>query len=170
MGGTKLDLVIAVVDGEDGAPEERAVRFGSGVGCHCESIHARVLAHHFRGAGEHGGAAGGDTVDLGDGTVFCIDPQRSIEHVGGLALRCDVECEAFVAIHVLGGPGFEVHLIVGGGEPGLFHVSGLVDVFFVVEKRSQDKLLQQRGTGLRKDGVAFADVLAVQSFHGHFSG
>ena len=49
----KLELVIAVVDDDHGAAEERAGGFGAGVDGHRVSMHVGVAAHHFCSPGEN---------------------------------------------------------------------------------------------------------------------
>lgn len=165
FGWGELDLVIGVIDGYDGAAKERAIRFGVGVSGHGVAVDVFVKAHHVGGAGEDGGAFGCDAVDLDDRIVARVDPNGSVDHIGGLALRDYGHSNAVATIDTLGDAGLELHLVVGGGEPGVFDVAGDVDVLFIVEQGIQANPLYELRAALREDNVTLAVALLIGCFH-----
>jgi len=96
-----MNLVVAVVDGDDGLAKEKAVGHGAGMSRLGKTAYVGVLAHHLRGSGEYGRTFGSDSLDLNDGIVPDVDPQGSLDEIGSLAPGGNVKDKAVATIEPL---------------------------------------------------------------------
>jgi hypothetical protein len=57
------------------------------------------------------------SLNLDDGTVFGVDEEGSIDHIGSLVFGVDIQGKTLSSIEELNASGLQLHLIIGGGEP-----------------------------------------------------
>ena len=85
-------------------------------------------------------------------------------------LRDDGQGKAIPLIQPLNRAGLELHLVIGGGEPGVLPDAGQIDLFFAVENRRKHMVLNECGAGLREDCVALPCLRLVFGLHRHLGG
>jgi len=87
------------------------------MGGHGIAVYADVMPHHPSRLGEDGYTLGCGTFDLDNGTVLGVDHEGSFDQIGSLAFGVDSQGKTLSSIDKLNASGFQLHLIIGGGEP-----------------------------------------------------